>query len=318
MTKKLLDKASKAYYEGKPFLSDEEFDRLAEKIGYEPVGYNPDAKLKHVYPLYSLQKIFQGEDEPIQYKGTVIETPKLDGAAIALEYKGGSLRRVLTRGNGEEGVNVTDKFIFSNIVPQNIGFNTKDTLQITGELVASKDIPNARNYAAGALNLKSVTEFLGRKLTFIAYGMKGQENEQSYKSNSYKQDMEYLGKFGFCTACDSDWDIFPNDGRVFRIDNNTSFDLLGYTAHHPRGAYALKIREKGIETTLLDVVWQTGKSGKVTPVAILEPIEIDDAQISRATLNNMAYIESLNLEIGCQVEVIRAGKIIPCVVGRVG
>jgi len=92
--------------------------------------------------------------------------------------------------------------------------------------------------------------------------------------------------------------------------------LLGYTAHHPRGAYALKIREKGVETTLLDVVWQTGKSGKVTPVAILEPIEIDDAQISRATLNNMAYIESLNLEIGCQVEVIRAGKIIPCVIGR--
>jgi DNA ligase (NAD+) len=72
-----------------------------------------------------------------------------------------------------------------------------------------------------------------------------------------------------------------------------------------------------VETTLLDVVWQVGKSGKVTPVAILDPIKIEDARITRATLNNMAYIKSLNLEIGCQVEVIRAGKIIPCVVSRV-
>ncbi len=315
MTKELLDGASKAYYEGKPFLSDEEFDRLAEKVGYEPVGYNPDAKRKHIYPLYSLQKIFKGEKDPIQYDGKTIITPKLDGAAIALEYQGGTLRRVLTRGNGEYGVDVTDKFIFSDIIPQNIEFNTKNILQITGELVAPKEIPNARNYAAGALNLKSVTEFIGRDLTFIAYGMR--ESEPSYKSNSYAQDMEYLRKLGFNTAVDSDWDIFPNDGKVFRMDNNTAFDLLGYTAHHPRGAYAFKVREKGIVTTLLDVAWQTGKSGKVTPVAILEPIEIDDAKISRATLNNMAYIESLNLEIGCQVEVIRAGKIIPCVIGRV-
>jgi DNA ligase (NAD+) len=104
---------------------------------------------------------------------------------------------------------------------------------------------------------------------------------------------------------------------VFRVDSHKEFENLGSTSHHPRGAYALKTREKGVTTTLLDVVWQTGKSGKVTPVAILEPIEIDDAKISRATLNNMAYIESLNLEIGCKVSVIRAGKIIPCIIGRV-
>jgi len=317
MTKELLKQASKAYYEGNPIMSDEEFDRLADTYKWKDVGYNPDVKEPHVFPLFSLQKVFRGEDEPIQYKGEVTITPKLDGAAIALEYKGGSLVRVLTRGNGKEGVNVTNKFINSNIVPHNIGFNTKGVFQVTGELVADKEIPNARNYAAGALNLKDTKEFVSRDLTFIAYGMRGQEHEQSYKSNSYKQDMEYLRKFGFHTACDSDWDIFPNDGSVFRVDSNSYFKELGYTAHHPRGAYALKEREAGVETILLDVVWQTGKSGKVTPVAILEPIEIDDAQISRATLNNMAYIDELGLEIGCRVEVIRAGKIIPCVVSRV-
>ena len=310
MSKNLLDKASKAYYEGKPFLSDEEFDRLAEREGYEAVGYNPDAKLKHKYPLYSLQKVFVGEDTPPNYNGAgTIITPKLDGAAIAIQYKNGAIHKVITRGDGEAGVDVTDKFIFDNIIPFSIA--DEGNFQITGEIVAPKEIPNARNYSAGALNLKDVKEFLSRDLTFIAY------NVQPNLSKTYISDMTELRELGFNTVIDSDWEQFPNDGQVIRVDTNSTFESLGFTSHHPRGAYALKTRDAGVATTLLDVVWQTGKSGKVTPVAILEPIEIDGATISRATLNNMAYIESLDLEIGCQVEVIRAGKIIPCVIGRV-
>lgn len=307
--KDLLDKAAKDYYEGNPFLSDEEFDRLAEREGYEPVGYNPDAKRKHMFPLFSLQKVFVGEDEAPIYKSKVIETPKLDGAAIAIQYKEGKLFKVITRGDGEVGVDVTDKFIYDNIIPYHI--NNFGTIQITGEVVADKTIPNARNYAAGALNLKDIKEFLSRNLTFIAY------NVQPCFSESYSNDMYLLEALGFKSVTAGAWSQFPEDGKVFRVDSNKEFIQLGFTSHHPRGAYAQKTREEGVVTTLLDVVWQTGKSGKVTPVAILDPIEIDDAQISRATLNNMAYIESLNLEIGCQVEVIRAGKIIPCVVGRV-
>lgn len=307
--KDLLDKASKDYYEGNPFLSDEEFDRLAEREGYEPVGYNPDAKRKHLFPLYSLQKVFVGEDKnPLLGLG-VVETLKLDGAAIAIQYKEGKLHKVTTRGDGTAGVDVTDKFIYDNIIPYSI--NNYGTIQITGEVVVDKSIPNARNYAAGALNLKDVKEFLSRNLTFISY------NVQPCFSESYTNDMYLLETLGFKTVTKGDWSQFPEDGRVFRVNSNKVFEDMGSTSHHPRGAYALKTREEGVVTTLLDVVWQTGKSGKVTPVAILDPIEIDDAQISRATLNNMAYIESLNLEIGCQVEVIRAGKIIPCIVKRV-
>jgi len=307
--KDLLDKAAKDYYEGNPFLSDEEFDRLAEREGYEPVGYNPDAKRKHLFPLYSLQKVFLGEDTPPNYGSQVIETPKLDGAAIAIQYKEGKVFKVITRGDGEAGVDVTDKFIFNNIIPYFI--NNKGTFQITGEIVAPKEIPNARNYAAGALNLKDTQEFLKRDLTFIAY------NVQPNFSDSYSNDMYLLECQGFKVVTKGDWSMFPEDGKVFRVASNSDFDNLGFTSHHPRGAYALKTREAGVVTTLRSVTWQVGKSGKVTPVAILDPIEIDDAQISRATLNNMAYIESLDLEIGCQVEVIRAGKIIPCVIGRV-
>ena len=307
--KDLLDKASKDYYEGNPFLSDEEFDRLAEREGYEPVGYNPDAKRKHLFPLYSLQKVFVGEDKNPLLGLDVVETLKLDGAAIAIQYKEGKLHKVTTRGDGAAGVDVTDKFIYDNIIPYSI--SNYGTIQITGEVVVDKSIPNARNYAAGALNLKDVKEFLSRNLTFISY------NVQPCFSESYTNDMYLLETLGFKTVTKGDWSQFPEDGRVFRVNSNKVFEDMGSTSHHPRGAYALKTREEGVVTTLLDVVWQTGKSGKVTPVAILDPIEFDDAQISRATLNNMSYIESLNLEIGCKVEVIRAGKIIPCVVKRV-
>ena len=92
---------------------------------------------------------------------------------------------------------------------------------------------------------------------------------------------------------------------------------MGYTSHHPRGAFALKEQQTGVESTLIKVEWQVGKSGVVSPVAILEPVKIGDATISRATLHNLDYIRELDLEIGCSVEIIRSGEIIPRVVRRV-
>ena len=92
---------------------------------------------------------------------------------------------------------------------------------------------------------------------------------------------------------------------------------MGYTSHHPRGAFALKEQQKGVESTLRKVEWQVGKSGVVSPVGIIDPIEIGDATITRATLHNIEYIRSLNLEIGCRVEVIRSGEIIPRILRRV-
>ena len=103
---------------------------------------------------------------------------------------------------------------------------------------------------------------------------------------------------------------------MWRIDDNTNYKNEGYTSHHPRGAFALKARKEAVVTTLKYVEWQVGKSGVISPVAILDPIEIEDAIISRATLHNIAYIRELDLEIGCQVQVIRSGDIIPRIVGR--
>ena len=181
-------------------------------------------------------------------------------------------------------------------------------MQVTGEIVAPKSVPNSRNYAAGALNLKDVREVLSRDLCFIAYSLQPE-------GRTYCEDMEALQTSGFSTVIDEDWAQFPHDGTVWRLDDNEEFRDLGYTAHHPRGAFALKKQHKGVTTTLLDVEWQVGKSGVVSPVAILEPCTIGEATVSRATLHNKSYIEELGLYIGCEVEVIRSGEIIPRIVG---
>ena len=154
-------------------------------------------------------------------------------------------------------------------------------------------------------------EFKARPLTFIAYDI------QPKKYDYWYEEMNWLKSQGFNTVMASDWPEFPQDGLVFRIDSNDKYEELGHTARHPRGAYAFKQRQEGVVTKLLDVDWRVGKSGVVAPVAILEPVMIGDATVSRATLHNYAHIQSLGLEIGCNVEVIRSGEIIPRIVRRV-
>jgi len=303
--------ASKAYYDGKPTMSDEDFDLLAEAHKFEELGAPVSDRVKHTYRMFSLQKYYKGEGKnPLEgYSSNIIETPKLDGAAISIFYSEGKVKQVLTRGDGFEGLDITNKFIFNQPVPYMV--NNMGEFQVTGEIVAPKEIPNARNYAAGALNLKDTQEFLSRDLTFIAY------NVQPSMSDSFSQDMYLLECLGFNVVTKQDWKEFPTDGRVFRVDNYEDFKNYGETSKHPKGAYAFKERSAGVPTTLLDVVWQTGKSGKVTPVAILDQIEIEGAKITQATLNNIKYIEDLGLEIGCTVTVERAGGIIPRVIKRI-
>jgi DNA ligase (NAD+) len=130
--------------------------------------------------------------------------------------------------------------------------------------------------------------------------------------------LKDLKAWGFNTVFeDSLHKIYPTDGIVFRVNNNEVFEGLGYTAKHPRGAYAKKTRGECVETVLLEVEWQVGKSGKVTPVAILEPVLVGDALVSRATLNNPGFIQALDLQIGDRVAVRRAGMIIPEIVHKV-
>lgn len=310
-----LDSCSKAYYAGNPIISDDVFDALALSCDYNKVGaVQHENVVRHLYQMYSLQKFYENEDKkkPLEGITDISVSIKLDGAAVSLLYIDGELVRAVTRGDGIEGQNITEKILStSSLVPHKIK-NLSGIYQITGEIVAPKHIENARNYAAGALNLKSVEEFKTRAISFFAHGV------FPHLTNSYNQDMAVLQKLGFATVKEADLDkIYPTDGLVFRADNNTTFTELGYTSKHPRGAYALKVRAEHVETTLLGVEWQVGKSGKVTPIAILEPVLIGDALVSRATLNNPGFIEALGIEIGDTVAVIRAGEIIPCILHKV-
>ena len=311
----LLNQARFSYYNGKPIMSDEAYDRLEDQLGVSSqVGHDlidsKSARYPHAFPMYSLQKSYSSLDNPNYGSEPVTVTPKLDGAAVSLQYIRGTLSIALTRGDGKQGLDITDNMRF--LVPRHLlPFQGVPIIQITGEVVAPATIKNSRNYAAGALSLHDSDEFQKRDLTFVAYGV------QPYPTDDFIDDMQYLNASGFETIIDSDYPMFPQDGDVWRIISNKAFEKLGYTSHHPRGAFARKVKQEGVVTELIDVVWQVGKSGNVSPVAILDPIDIDGARVARATLHNIGIIEDLGLEIGCMVEVIRAGEIIPQVVRRV-
>jgi len=307
-----LDAASTAYYAGEPIISDAQFDILADTLNYETIGakvYGNTAK--HTYPLFSLQKFYPGEGKaPLaDYTKAKVTTPKLDGAAISAYYVNGYLVQVLTRGDGVEGQVVTDKFLLSERMILPVVLDQPVTVQITGELVAPKSIANARNYAAGALNLKEITDFGTRELYFVSYGISNSTLEY------YTQELALLESLGFKTVQDIQFcENFNQDGIVTRVNSNADFNALGYTSKHPRGAFATKSRSAGVATILREVIWQTGRTGRVTPVAVFDPVVLDCANVSRATLNNVGFIEALDLDIGDTIYVERAGDIIPTVI----
>lgn len=312
---KYLKECAEAYYNGSPMISDEQFDRLADVVGFEDVGAKVTGKsVSHVYRMYSLDKHYEGEGKtPLSAynDNEKVRSCKLDGAALDITYIDGNLRRVLTRGDGIKGMDITHLFLATHLIPHKIRLG--GVVQVIGEVVAPLEIENSRNYAAGALNLKDVNEFKTRAISFFAYGI------YPYQSETFSEDMVILKKMGFETIFARNLnEVYPTDGIVIRVNAYKEFDKLGFTSKFPRGAYALKVRGVAVETTLLGVEWGVGKSGKVTPVAILEPVMVGDALVSRATLNNQAYIEMLELYIGCTVGIIRAGEIIPQIVYKAG
>lgn len=312
-----MEKASKAYYDGEPIISNEEFDALEAIHGQ---SINGSGDIKHMYRMYSLKKHYDVDGALPLNKRDCVETPKLDGAAVSILYVDGKFQHALTRGDGIMGRDISAKILTLGI-PTNIPC-TKPT-QITGEVVASKDMENSRNYASGALGHRDLSTWEQRKvdgnMRFVAYNVQISQNRWGW-SHNYIFDMEEVSNIGFNTILDKDanWSsIYPTDGIVFRLGNNTAFNAAGFTDKFPRGSIAWKEKQESVQTTILGVEWQTGKSGKVTPVALLDPVIINEALVSRATLNNIAYIEALDLELGCTVEVIRSGEIIPKIIGRV-
>lgn len=314
--KDFIKRCQDAYYQGYSIISDEEYDALVKRFPLEE-EIGPKGDIPHLYRMFSLQKVYPNRGDTLPFMG--IETPKLDGCALSLLYIDGEFVQALSRGNGVLGNDVTDNIKMLNI-PKKI--SSKVPTQIKGEVHITKKVENMRNFASGAVNLKDTDEFLKRimegGLVFTAYGVQAEVDKEGL-SGTYCGDMHILQDDGFLTCMNvaSMVEWFPTDGVVVRIDSNNEFNRKGYTNKHPRGAYAIKEDDDGVVTTLEQVLWQVGGSGKVTPVGYFTPIEIDGAIITKATLNNVDYIESLDLEIGCSIRVIRAGGVIPKIVERV-
>ncbi|ATS94075.1 putative NAD-dependent DNA ligase subunit A [Pectobacterium phage DU_PP_V] len=319
--KDFIKQCQDAYDRGSPLLTNEEYDaltrrnpRVEEEIGVE--GDQP-----HIFRMYSLQKVYKsrGEDHELIDSPTSVETDKLDGCAISLLYLDGVLVQALTRGNGIKGEDVTLNAKMLN-VPRKI--DIPGILQITGEVLVTKELDNMRNYSSGAMRLSSTDEFFDRikeaGLVFAAYGVQG-STESVGLFPTYREDLKWLVTQGFLTVGDINdhFDWFPTDGKVYRLDSNTAFVSKGWTNKFPRGAIALKEDAEGEITTLRKVTWDVGASGKVTPVGHFDPVTIDGATITKATLNNQEYISGLDLELNCMIKVIRAGGVIPRIIERI-
>jgi len=320
--KQLIQKHNQAYYDNSAsVITDAEYDQLYDKLesmekaqGWRdhdsPTKHVGGAagKVTHPYKLYSLRKIYEGEEELESWMN--VKLPKIDGTNLTLIYRRGKLKMGLTRGNGEQGEDVTHLAEWIKNVPHRIDTQF-DEVVINGECVTDNEVENFRNYVSGALGLKSAHDFKDRNINFIAHDWLGVDMD-------YLPRMKVLTGMGFFTVLeDRAWN-YPKDGIVYRCNSYAKSQQLGYTSKYPRFAVALKQRMTEIAiTTLQDVLWVVGRTGTVNPTGVVDPVVLDDATISRVTLHNIGIIEEHNLGLGDTIQIERAGGVIPKFIGVV-
>ena len=266
---------------------------------------------------------------------------KIDGVSFSALYDGGNLVHILTRGDGEIGENITENILTIPNFPKKIEIN--DAIEVRGEVymlnsdfeelnrentkTGSKIFANPRNAASGSLRQLDSTLTKARNLKYFAYSaIFYGENPCKTQGEIY----EFLSKNGFCVndfaVCNSIEEMlgyyntvsknrfeigYDIDGIVYKINNLTLQKRLGMTANAPRWAVAHKFSSKKTQTKLENITLQVGRTGIITPVAELLPVNLGGVVIKRATLHNKDEIHRLNINIGDIVEIERAGDVIP-------
>lgn len=309
-------------------------------------------KARHLEQMYSLEDIFD-EEELHDWVGRVHKTstavqfvcePKFDGASLNLVYEGGALVRAITRGDGVEGEMVLNNVKTIKSIP--LAISHKGLCEIRGEVVIYKEafekinverltenqavFANPRNAAAGSLRQLDPAVTAKRELVFYPYGLG--KNDLAVKTQT--ELAVFLKNEGFLLPprsyfCANEAEIIGAyedlksardslsmmlDGMVIKVNSFALQEELGYTVKFPRWAAAYKFPAVERQTKLLDVVFQVGRTGAVTPVAQLEPVDIDGVVVARATLHNFDEIARKDFRIGDTVTIIRSGDVIPKVV----
>jgi len=307
-------------------------------------------KKQHEVRLYSMGKVRSFEElhdffedmKKFVKKPTFSVEYKFDGLTIVTEYQNGKFIGATTRGNGEVGEVVTEQVKTIKSVPLEIPFKGHLLLQGEGMMTnssfrkynktAEEPLKNPRNGVAGAIRNLDPKETAKRHLDYFCYGVLLAEG----KKFSTQQEMhEFLEENGFQTGnffeiCDNEEDIFELieeidkkkdsldimiDGAVVKLNEVGPREEIGYTNKFPKWARAYKFEAEETSTILKDVIWQVGRSGRVNPTAILEPVELAGATISRATLNNIEDIRKKKVSINSRVFIRRSNEVIPEVLG---
>jgi DNA ligase (NAD+) len=314
-----------------------------ERVGAPAVLHAP---IRHSRPMLSLEKASRPEQVEAffaRFPGQpVVVMPKLDGLSLALVYADGRLVRAITRGDGTTGDDVTVLVrALADGVPERV--DARGRIEVRGEAVmlrstfaayntAHPDRPliNPRGGAAGTLRAKDPAVVAERRLRFFAFDLDtaddpdgaGADLEDGLRTLGFTvADMRHCADAPAAQAVigaieagrnDLDYDL---DGAVLRLANRDAYAAAGTRSASPRGALAFKFAAEEKTTVLSDVLWDVGKTGKIAPVAALEPVFVGGTTVTRATLANQEVIRARGIRIGDTVLVRRAGDVIPFVAG---
>ena len=317
------------------------------KEGFEKVTHEvPLQSLQDVFSIDEVKEYVQKIEEKaiendIENNKYVVET-KIDGLSAALEYKNGKFVKGATRGNGLVGEDVTENLKTVKTIPMQLNENIDITVR--GEVFISKQdfekmnqereeneqelFANARNAAAGSLRQLDSKITAKRPLDIYIFNVQKIEGKSF---NSHFEELEYLEKLGFNVnpvriPCENMKEIekaiekigedrekltFGIDGAVVKVDNLKFREILGTTAKTPRWAVAYKYPPEEKETKLLNIELSVGRTGRITPTAVFEPVWLCGTKVERATLHNQDFIDDLDIRIGDTIKVYKSGEIIP-------
>jgi DNA ligase (NAD+) len=281
-------------------------------------------------------------DVPLEYTCEL----KYDGASISITYENGKLKRAVTRGDGVQGDDVTNNIKTIKSIPLKLKGNFPDTFDVRGEiilpfagfekmnqeLIEIGELPysNPRNTASGSLKLQDSAEVAKRPLDCLLYFIIG--NKLPFKSQF--EGLETARNWGFKVPKEAKlahsleevfqyidyWDIhrhnlpYETDGVVIKVNSFQHQDELGFTAKSPRWAIAYKFKSEQVPTKLNSISYQVGRTGAITPVANLEPVQLAGTVVKRASLHNADQIEKLDIRIGDTLFVEKGGEIIPKII----
>ncbi len=357
-----LNRYRNEYYNlNSPTVTDAEYDKLFDDLKAleqstgiqlansptQTVGYPAVSELKkvaHPIPLLSLEKVNQNEEvRAFIGKELVLLMLKLDGLTLKLTYEGGRLVEAATRGDGDEGEDVTHNARSISGIPMKIPFTGR--LVVTGEAFIrpsdfemlrgtlfdsnGKPYKNGRNLAAGSVRLHNAATCKNRKVTFMAFNVLEGFDEYALKSERLQQ----LYPLGF-TVCHylktnralSEEEVgvgiktleqyaaendIPIDGIVVTYNNVAFSKACGRTGHHYKDGVAFKFEDQAYETRLREIEWTPTRSGEIAPVAIFDTTVIEGCEVSRASLHNVSFIEALELMPGNRIQVSKRHMIIP-------